>query len=348
MKFITLAELMRAYPKSKTCLNKGEAHLNWFLSEFNIRAWRLIKHYELDKAANVTLIYGPKGLGKSAMLRYLYQHSRQYEGGILADALAFARQYAYAAQDNKLNTFRQRYRTTPLLLIDNLQLLKGKVKTIEELHYTYEYVIGNGGKMVITLEADSPQLEFLGERLASRFLSGVVIPVDIPLDHEIERFLLEYIQQKHLFMDTQVLSLIAKRTDNLTDALRTLKQFVEFAELQEDELSMSCFQLYWEYNQRKNNTAAEPMNIIEIVARVMDIPVEELVGPNRKPRVNEAREMAIYLIRTLCQISYPAIGCYFNRNHSTMIISYKKMQEKLSKDPSLEIIYHDILKGFQD
>ncbi len=321
--------------------------MNLFLSEFNIRAWRLIKHYELEKAADVTLIYGQRGLGKTSMLRYLYQHKALQEGGIIADAMDFARQYAFAAQDNKLNPFRQRYRTTRLLLIDNLQVLEGKVKTIEELHYTYEYVIGNGGKMVITLEADSPQLVFLGERLASRFLSGVAIPIATPIADEIERFLLEYIHSRHLFIDLEVLGIIANRTNNLSDALKIIEQFVEFAELQQDELSMQCFQAYWEDIRRKRDMGTEPMNIIKVVARIMDIPIGELVGPSRKPRANEARELAIYTIRTLCQISYPAIGVYFNRSHSTMIISYKKMKEKLTKDQGLIVIYNNILKVFQ-
>lgn len=321
--------------------------MNLFLSEFNIRAWRLIRHYELEKAADVTLIYGQKGLGKTSMLRYLHQHKGQHEGGILADAMAFANQYAYAAQDNKLNPFRQRYRTTRLLLIDDLQVLEGKVKTIEELHYTYEYVIGNGGKMVITLEGDYPNLEFLGKRLASRFLSGVVIPIAVPLVNEIERFMVEYIQQKHLFMDREILEMIANCTDNLAEALRIVDQFVEFAVLQENELSLQCYRAYWENEVRKRNNATEPLNIIKLVAQTMEIPVEELVGPSRKPRVNEAREMAIYTIRILCQISYPAIGRYFNRNHSTMIISYKKMQEKLTKDDQLGHIYNTIIKVFQ-
>lgn len=321
--------------------------MNWFLSEFNIRAWRLIKNYELEKAADVTLIYGQRGLGKTAMLRYLYQHRGQHEGGILADAMAFASQYAYAAQENKLNPFRQRYRTTRLLLIDDLQFLEGKIKTIEELHYTYEYIIENGGKMVITLEGNSPHLEFLGERLASRLLSGVVIPIAIPRVNEIERFIVEYIYNKHIIMDTEVLSLIAKRTKNLADAMKVVEQFIEFAEFQQDELSLRCFHAYWEYKERERNTAAEPKNIIKIAAQTMGIPVEQLVGPSRKPRVNEARELAIYLIRTLCQISYPAIAYYFNRSHSTIIISFKKMQEKLTKDHELIRKYNNILKVFQ-
>ena len=318
--------------------------MNWFLSEFNIRAWRLVKNYDLKKAAEVTLIYGQKGLGKTAMLRSLHQHCR---GGILEEAKAFARQYAYAAQTNTLNTFRQRYRTTPLLMIDDLQSLEGKVKTIEELHYTYEYVIGNGGKMVITLEADLPKLEFLGERLASRFLSGVVLPISVPSVREIERFMVEYSQDKELAIDPEVLELIAQRSDNLADALSCIEQFVEFAHLQLDELSVLAFHAYWQASESKKKIAPEPLNIIRIVAQTMGITIEELVGPRRKPKVNEARELAIYTIRTLCQISYPAIASYFNRNHSTMIISYKKMQEKLTKDHELEVTYQGILKVFQ-
>ncbi len=317
-----------------------------FLSEFNIRAWRLIKNYKLKDAPDVTLIYGLKGLGKTSMLSYLYQLRGQQEGGILENSMAFARQYAYAAQMNNLNPFRQRYRTTKLLLIDDIHCLAGKLKTIEELYYTYEYIIENGGKMVITLEADSPQLEFLGERLASRFLSGVVIPINLPSFNEIERFMDEYIHHKYLFMDPEVLGIIANSTDNLADALKTLEQFVEFAELQQDELSLQCFQKYWEDNNRKKEMATEPMNIIKLVAETMEIPVAELVGPSRKPRVNEARELAIYTIRTLCQISYPAIAGYLNRNHSTMISSYKKMQAKLVNNPELIMKYNYILENF--
>lgn len=320
--------------------------MNWFLSEFNIRAWRLIHNYELDKAPDVALIYGPRGIGKTALLRYLYQQSGLNNGSLFTDALSFSRQYAYAVQDNKLNLFRQRYRSTRLLLIDDLQFLEGKAKTIEELHYTYEYVIGNGGKMVIALEAELPQLEFLGERLASRFLSGVVIPVERPLENEMERFLDEYIHENRLFLDNLILRVIAERTDNLADAKKAIDQFVQFAESQQDELSLSCFQVYWENEERKRNRVADPMNIIQIAAKTMGIPVEELLGPSRKPRVNEARQLAIYTIRTLCQISYPAIARYFSRRHTTMITSYQKMQEKLAKDHELNEKYKSILNTF--
>ena len=320
--------------------------MKWFISEFNIRAYRLIKNYEIEKAPDVTLIYGPRGVGKSSLLHYLSQQCDQ-KGKLITDALAFARQYAYSAQENKLNLFRKRYRSSRLLLVDDLQCLTGKVKTIEELHYTYEYIIENGGKMVITIEAEMPVLDFLGERLASRFLSGVVIPIVRPNEKELERFLEDYIHEKRLYMDKLVLRLIAERTNNLTDAILIIKKFILFAEEHQDELSLSCFQAYWENEEIQKYKIADPMNIIRNVGYTMGISVEELLSSGRKPKVNEAREMAIYMIRTLCHISYPAIASYFNRNHNTIIMSYKKMQKKLHKDKELIAKYEIVLNAIR-
>jgi chromosomal replication initiator protein len=97
----------------------------------------------------------------------------------------------------------------------------------------------------------------------------------------------------------------------------------------------------------KQNSVADPINIIRMVSQTMGIPVDKLLSSDRKQRVNEARQMAIYAIRTLCQLSYPALGSFFNRNHSTMIISYKKMHEKLAKDQELNKIYELIINAFK-
>lgn len=321
--------------------------MRWFISEFNVRAWRLIKGYELEKAPGVLLIYGPRGLGKSSLLRYLYQQTELKHGSQMTDALSFSRQYAYAAYENKFDLFRQRYRTTSLLLIDDLQCISGKLKTIEELLYTYEYVIGNGGKMVISVEADLPHLEFLGDRLSSRLLSGIVAPISRPLNDELERFLIDYVHEKRLYLDTSVLGLIAERTDNLADAIVTITNFLEFSESRQDELSLSCFQAYWEKKVVSQNSVAGPSNIIRIVSQTMNISVEQMLSPDRKQQVNEARQMAIYVIRTLCQLSYPALGRYFNRNHNTMILSYNKMHKKLAKDQELNRKYELIINAFK-
>jgi len=321
--------------------------LYWFISEFNIRACRLVKYYKTENAPEVTLIYGPRGVGKSALLHYLYEKFEPQKQGLITDALAFARQYAYSAQENNLHLFRKRYRSSRLLIIDDLHFLSGKAKTIEELHYTYEYIIESGGKMVISIEADTPALDFLGDRLASRFLSGVVIPIDRPSNDELERFLEDYIRENRLYMDQSILSLIAESTGNLTDAIRCIKKFIQFAELHDDELSILCFKNYWDNEENQKHKVVDPMNIISRVGQTMGISVEELQSTSRKPKVNEAREMAIYIVRSLCHSSYPEIARFFNRNHNTIMMSYKKMQKKLLNDLELHQKYEIIISNFK-
>lgn len=321
--------------------------MNWYVNEFNIRVWRMVNNYQLNKAPSLTMIYGLKGLGKSAMLLNLHRKIGPQQS-ILTEAASFARQYAYAAQENKLNQFRQRYRSSQLILFDDLQLLTGKLKTIEELYYTYESVIGRGGKMVIVLQSDSPNLEFLGERLASRFLGGVIIPIERPSLSEIKDFLDAHIHHKCLYIDERVKDLIAEAYDNLADVKRVLEDFKSFAELHQDELSLSCFKEYLVNAEYQKNTAVEPLNVIRLVSQTLGIPLEDLVGPSQKIKINEARQLAIYIIRTICQLSYPDIAHYFNRNHNTMITAYQKMHEKLAKDPELKRKYEIILNVFQE
>lgn len=319
--------------------------MNWFISEFNIRTWRTVNNYKLEKAPGVTLIYGPRGLGKSSMLLHLYQNIGAKKS-IITDASSFARQFAYAAQENKLNQFRKRYRSIEVLLLDDLQLLAGKLKTIEELHFTYESVIGNGGKIVVVLESDLPHLQFLGERLASRLLCGVIVPIERPREYEIKDFLDEYVYHRRLHIDKRVIELMAEFSDNLADVKRVLDEFSRFAELHQDELCLSCFQKYREYAEYQKNTAVDPLNVIRLVSQTVGITEAELVGSSQKTRMNEARQLAIYIIRTICQISYPEIAHYFNRNHNTMITAFQKMQEKLTKDLELQRKYETILNAF--
>ncbi|WP_407308731.1 DnaA ATPase domain-containing protein [Desulfosporosinus sp. SB140] len=321
--------------------------MDWFLSDFNIKAWRLVKRYRMGKAPSMILIYGPPGVGKSSLLNYLGQQW-QKDGRIMTDAASFSRQYAYASQEGKLTQFRQRYRTTPLLLMDDLQYLTGKKQTIEELHYTYEYILLNGGKMIATLETDLLNLNFLGDRLASRFLSGIVMPLSQPQNHEIERFVAEYSRELKLFMDHSIPEIIAQRTENLTEAKKAIHQFIEFAERHNDELSLQCFLSYWQEKARTQHKIINPMNILYATAQTMNLPIEELLGSTQKATVNEARQLAIYTIRTLCNISYPAIASYFNRRHSSILMSYKKMQEKLAQDQELYKRYQEIAGIFKD
>ncbi|HWQ72321.1 MAG TPA: DnaA/Hda family protein [Desulfitobacteriaceae bacterium] len=308
-----------------------------FVSDFNSLAYKTFHNYKLVDAPAVTLIYGLAGLGKTTLLDYLYQ-SKQIKRipAEYINARTFAQTYAYAAQNNLLFPFRERFRTPKILFMDDLHLLAGKSKTLGELFYTYEYIIEREGKLIISLEADFPALGFLGEGLASRFLGGLVLKIKQPSSPEIERFIEYYLAEKNLNMKREVIKAISDLVCNPGMAVSSINEFVKFSESKGKALTLKCFQEYLRKAQESNLRKLEPLNVIRVTAEVTGTTASELLGFKRTPKIAEARQLAIYAVRLLCHNSYPEIGRSFSRGHGAIIYACRKMEKRMEQDGALK------------
>ena len=318
-----------------------------FVSNFNSLMYQAIDNFNFVTGPQVTLIYGPPGLGKTTLLNLLYHQMRKNKISVeLVNARAFAQDYAYAAQENSLFSFRERFRSPKLLLMDDLQLLARKPKTQVELFYTYEHIIEREGKMVIILEADFPKLDFLGQGLASRFLGGLVLTVKQPLREEIEEFINFYLDGRRLIMEREAVQCLASLVNNLKMAISSVDKFVEFAESRQVALTLSYFQEFWVESAAANSRELKPVNVIQVTAELMGITVEDLLGFKRTPKLVEARYLAMYTIRYLCRNSYPEIGRSFSRAHGAIIYACQQMDKKLALDNALKERFDTIIKVF--
>jgi chromosomal replication initiator protein len=287
-------------------------------------------------------------MGKTTMLKFLYQRicNRRVSAEFI-NARTFAQKYAYAAQNNLLTSFRERYRSPKLLFMDDLQLLAGKTKTLGELFYTYEHVIEQEGKMIISLEADFPALGFLGEGLASRFLGGLALKIKQPSNEEIERFIQYYLNQKKIFLEQEVISTLSCLVCNLQMAVNIINDFIEFSGLKATGFDPVNFQEFLSKSEEANIRKLEFHNIIRVSAEIMKTTVDDLLGSKRTPGISEARQLAIYAIRSLCQCSYPEIGRYFSRGHGAIIYACKQMEKRIALDSDLRRKFDEINKFFQ-
>lgn len=318
-----------------------------FVSNFNSLIYQAIDNFNFVNTPQVTLIYGPQGLGKTTILNMFYQRMRKKRISVeLVNARAFAQEYAYAAQENMLDSFRARFRSPKLLLIDDLQLLARKPKTLVELLYTYEHIIEREGKIIICLEAEFPELNFLGKGLASRFLGGLVLTVKQPLSEEMEEFINYYLDKRRLIMEREAVQCLASLVCNLKMAINSINKFVEFAESRQVALTLKYFREFWSELEDAKSRELEPVNVLRVTAEVMGSTVEELLGFKRTPRIAEARQLAIYTIRFLCQSSYPEIGRSFSRGHGTIIYACQQMDKKLTLDNALKQRFETIIKVF--
>ncbi|MHB1404974.1 MAG: helix-turn-helix domain-containing protein [Desulfitobacteriaceae bacterium] len=311
--------------------------MDWFISDYNFLAHRAVESYNWAAAPQTLLIYGPAGVGKTKLLSWLVSNMRKSGVRVnFLNALHFSRQFSQAVQEKNLSPLRSKWRSSELLLVDGLDLLPGKSASIEELYHTYEHLSQRGGKMVFSLRADSLHLEFLGARFASRLMSGVVVGIDYPKSWELERFIEIEVRRLRLALERELIPALAQHVKNPQEAKAELENFIRFAAAKEDALSYHCFSQYWCERTAREETALHPDNIVRLVAETMQVSIQEIKGNSRRSRLNEARQIAIYLIRTYTDLSYSQIGAYFGRGHTAMIEACHRLESKTSEDPQLD------------
>ena len=321
--------------------------LQLFISDFNSLIYQIFKNYDIEKAPSVILVYGPQGSGKTTMLNFLYERIGQK--GVRAEfvnAQSYSRKFAYAAQNDLLPVFRKRYRSSQLLVIDDLQILSGKTQTLKELLYTYEHMAEYQGKIVISLEADFPNLDFIGKGLASRFLGGLVLHFKQPTRAEMVNFIGYYLDKKFLKMEQDAVRHLASLVSDLHRAANFLDKLAEFSAKEPGILSLENLQLYWNKIENINCRKSEPVNVIRVTADVMEISEEDLLGFKRTPKIVEARQLAIYAVRFLCRNSYPEIGRVFSRGHGAIIYACRRMDKKIAQDDTLKQKLEAIIEVF--
>ncbi|KLU62223.1 chromosomal replication initiator protein DnaA [Peptococcaceae bacterium CEB3] len=321
--------------------------MKFFVSDFNFSAWQAVKGFTPEKWPQVTLLYGPPGTGKSTLLRLFYRRAvRTDRGSVLVDARRFARDYALAAQESTLGRFRRYYRTAPYLFLDDLQVLTGKKKTIEELLHTFEHRLEYEYKVFLTLESAKPDLEFLGRRLASRLLSGLTLPLYQPKPGEIRDFIRGDLAQRLAVVEPALVDGLTERAVNLTEAKNLIREFTVYIDQTAAAFTLESFREFWQMWECRQEAAPVPRNVIRVASQVTGIPAEEILGSRRVAPLVEARHLAMYAVREICGSGYAEIGRIFGKEHGAVIRACRSVAVKLEENQDLRERFRHIDKAF--
>lgn len=304
----------------------------WIESGFNQIAANILGHYDPRHASALTLIYGPAGVGKTELLRACFTRLQKQVRVVYLDAEDFSRSYAFAAQEGFLSIFRDRLRSAPLIIFDHLEKLKGKKRSIEEFLHTYDALMERDAKLIVGFQGAVSELSFLGEKLSSRLLGGLAIPVHSPAAADLLNYAWRSAKSRYLIMDDQVLERIAQSVQNFREAQEFLNGFIRYADEFQEALDFEAFTQYLVYRQQELQHRPTPDNIVRKVAELTELDPEQLYGNQRMTKIVEARQLAIYAIRELSGISYPELGRIFHKAHSAMIKSCRQFQERLDHD----------------
>ena len=291
---------------------------------------------------NPLFIYGEVGLGKTHLLHAIGNRLsvNQPEKKVLyVTSETFMNEYVESIVNRtSAQGFRTKYRTTDMLLIDDIQFLQRKEGTQEEFFNTFNDLHMNSNQIVMTSDRPPGNLENLEERLRSRFEWGMVAEIDRP-QYEMRIAILQQKckDQGMTHLPNEVLSYIAEVvTTNIRELEGTLVRLIAQASILKENLSVDfARQILGDVGpssslrQRKTATAK---GIQTAVADYFGIEAADLMSQKRTKELVQPRQIAMYLCRELTQMSYSNIAQAFNReNHTTVIHACKQIEKMMDE-----------------
>jgi len=289
---------------------------------------------------NPLLIYGDSGLGKThliyAIANVIKRNDRNAKiAYVKGDDFTNELVAAIQAGPNKTAEMREKYRQADLLLVDDIQFIAGKKQTQEEFFHTFNNLYESGRQIVLTSDRPPSEMTQLEDRLRTRFEWGLLVDV-APPDFETR---LAIIKNKAallgLELPAEVSTFIAENvTANVRQLEGTINKIMAFKDLLgKDADEETVIRAIKDMLKRSNEYIPTPEAILEYISKYYMLEESVIRGQQRIRDAVQARQIAMYLIRSMTNLSLDEIGKQFdNRDHSTVLYSIKEVEKKMKKD----------------
>lgn len=310
-------------------------------------------HYSKKKPEasnyNPLFIYGPSGLGKTHLLLAISNYVKTHRPDLsvlFVTSENFTNELIESIRSGKMQEFREKYRTVDYLLIDDIQFFNGtKESSRMEIFNTFNAIADNDNYIITTSDRTPSDLKDFHERLITRFSSGMIAHISPP-DFEICSIILQRKAERiHIDMPEEVISFIA---GNINSSVRELegafKQVVGYCQIKNVPLTLENARdaladiikvdLY-------SHLSAE--TIIDTVCKYYNVKKEQVLGKSRPKNVVIPRQMAMYIAREELNDSFPSLEKYFNKDHSTIVHAYERVQKELKNNDRTRKELKDIL-----
>ena len=298
-----------------------------------------------DKTSNYNplYIYGGVGMGKTHLLNAIGLKLKEESKVMFISAERFMYQFVKSIKSNDMVKFKEYFRNTDILLIDDIQFMNGKEAMQEEFFHTFNALLDKGSQIIISADRPPNKLSRIQERIKSRFAGGLVIDIQ-KADYDLRlkivkskcnQYELVYPKELKISEETQKFISYEIKTSirELTGALNRINSFIKVYN-KTPNLSEVKIILKDLLNVSENIVTID--QIQSEVCKFFKISKNEMLSPRRSRYLVRPRQVAIFLSKLLTSKSLPEIGREFsNRDHTTVIHSVKMIEKLRLNDSDL-------------
>jgi len=293
-------------------------------------------------AYNPFLIYGDVGLGKTHLMQAIGNRAWALNPKlkiICVSAEAFTNDFIYSIHEKAMSSFKNRYRSVDILLIDDIHFFENKEGSQEELFHTFNALYDGNKQMVFTCDRPASELKNLSDRLRSRFERGLNVDLQPPNYETRYAILKKKVETNSLSIPPEVFDVIARNiSTNVRDLEAALVKLSAYANLvgMSITLEVAQQQLKDVFSQTRHGNVTID-HIIRSVSEAYKVTANDLKGKKRTRSIVVPRQIAMYIAREITEYSTTELGLEFGgRDHTTVMHSCQKIDEQLKLDPTLD------------
>ncbi len=312
---------------------------NFIIGQSNKLAFEASKKVTENLAHyNPLYIYGGVGMGKTHLLNAIGLILKSNNKILFISAERFMYQFVKSIKSNEMVKFKDYFRNTDVLIVDDIQFMNGKESMQEEFFHTFNALIEKGSQVIVSADRAPNKLSRIQERIKSRFSGGLVIDIqkpDFDLRYKIVQTKIEelnILNSNQIKLSEEVKKFISTEIKtSIREIVGAINRVVSFSRIYNKEPNLSEVKIILKdlLNLSENNITID--QIQSLVCKFFKISKNEMLSARRSRYLVRPRQTAIYLTKILTSKSLPEIGREFsNRDHTTIIHSVKTI-EKLKK-----------------
>jgi chromosomal replication initiator protein len=299
------------------------------------------------RAYNPLFIYGEAGLGKTHLMHAVGHAVADKYSSLHVEYVTtetFTNDLINAIREDRMASFRDRYRSVDLLLVDDVQFIAGKERTQEEFFHTFNTLYESGKQIILSSDRPPKDIPTLDNRIRSRFEWGLITDIHPPELETRIAILKMNAEYRGVKIPSEVIDFIARQvTSNIRELEGALVRVIVYASMNQSEINRQTAARALSDVFTSNELNLTMDDILRVTAKHYEVEGSELKSKGRRHELVVPRQVAMYLIREFTPHSYPEIGQFFSgRDHSTVLYAVQKVSEQLASDHELSAKIRDI------